>query len=48
MFVSFKCQSYSIVFEAVIGYAIIGRGITEDKDYKTAANKFWKVVQERT
>ncbi|MHB8279325.1 MAG: orotidine 5'-phosphate decarboxylase / HUMPS family protein [Candidatus Humimicrobiaceae bacterium] len=29
-------------------YAIIGRGITEDKDYKTAANKFWKVVQERT
>lgn len=29
------------------GYKI-GRGITEDKDYKTDANKFWKVVQERT
>jgi len=28
-------------------YAVIGRGITEEKDFSSAAVKFWKIVQER-
>jgi len=28
-------------------YAVIGRGITEEKDFSSAAAKFWKIVQER-
>jgi len=28
-------------------FAIVGRGITEAKDYKTSASKFWQIVQDR-
>jgi orotidine-5'-phosphate decarboxylase len=28
-------------------YSVIGRGITEEKDFSSAAGKFWKIVQER-